>query len=138
MRLIDADTFKVEIKELSEDNNEPYSLYCDGFQDAVEWVDDLLDAQPTIEPVKHGHYNYIKYLYLVDGYYVVNETMECSECNNSFLNDDCNYCYKCGAKLDKEPHFFRKKTTFVEGENALVPISRTEYKCAEDWEYEIV
>lgn len=54
MRLIDADEFKVKIAELLEDNNEPYSHYCDGYQDAVEWVDDLLDAQPTIEPVKRG------------------------------------------------------------------------------------
>lgn len=88
------------------------------------------------DTVKHGHYNYIKYLYLVDGYYVVNETMKCSECNNQFLNDGCNYCDKCGAKLDKEPRFFRKKTIFVEGEDTLIPISHTEYKRAEEWVYE--
>ena len=97
----------------------------------------LILGAPTVDLVKHGHYNYIKYLYLVDGYYVVNETMQCSECNNSSLNDGCNYCSKCGAKMDEEPRFFRKKTIFVEGENALVPISHTEYKCAEEWEYEI-
>ena len=138
MRLIDADAM---VKELTR----PTGLYADC--ERCSWsisnecmdciVEDVIKHMPAIEPVKHGHYNYIKYLYLVDGYYVVNETMQCSECNNSSLNDGCNYCSKCGAKLDEEPLFFRKKTIFIEGEDAIVPISYTEYKRADEWEYEI-
>ena len=91
---------------------------------------------PTFEPVKHSGINHIKSLYFSDGWYVINERSECSECKHDIDDFGQKFCSKCGAKLDGEHHFFRKKTTFVEGENALVPISHTEYKCAEEWKYE--
>ena len=134
MRLIDADELFKKLSTLSVDDSNPMGQ---GYFAGISDVSCLIVNAPTIDPVKHGHYNYIKYLYLVDGYYVVNETMKCSECNNQFLNDGCNYCDKCGAKLDKEPLFFRKKTIFVEGEDAIVPISKLEYQKASRWEYEI-
>lgn len=91
---------------------------------------------PTIDPVKHSGIDHIKSLYFSDGWYVINEWSVCSDCGHSVDDFGQKFCSECGAKLDGEHRFFRKKTTFVEGENALVPISHTEYKCAEDWEYE--
>lgn len=100
MRPIDANTFKVKIKELLEDNNEPYSLYCDGFQDAVEWVDDLLDAQPTIEPIKRGEW--------INTYGDTpldprdkNYWWHCSECGHSVSTSfKSNFCPCCGARME--------------------------------------
>ena len=97
----------------------------------------LVKKEPTVDPVKHSGIDHIKSLYFSDGLYVINEWSKCSECKHNIDDFGQKFCSNCGAKLDGEHHFFRKKTTFVEGENALVPISYTEYKCAEDWEYEI-
>lgn len=102
-----------------------------------ELVVDAIKEAPTIDPVKHGSIDHIKSLYFSDGGYVINERSVCSDCGHSVDDFGQKFCSECGAKLNGEHHFFRKKTMFVEGENVLVPISHTEYKRAEEWKYEI-
>ena len=85
------------------------------------------------------HRKFIKYLYQSDGYYTVNEYVECSKCDNMslFIDKDWNYCPNCGIKFNDNPQFFRKKTRFVEGEDIIISISKDEYERADEWEYEI-
>lgn len=121
---------------------ERYIIGCPIYSDKIKsFVKEILEAEikhfPNIDPVKHSGINHIKSLYFSDGLYAINERSECSECKHDIDDFGQNFCSKCGAKLDGKHHFFRKKTIFVEGEDALVPISHTEYKRAEEWEYEI-
>ena len=111
--------------------------HCEYEVDGNEFRTSLVKKEPTVDPVKHSGINHIKSLYFSDGSFVINERSECAECKHDIDDLWENFCPKCGAKLDGKHHFFRKKTIFVEGENALVPISHTEYKCAEKWKYEI-
>ena len=112
--------------------------HCECEVDSNKFRTSLVKQEaPTVDAVKHSGIDHIKSLYFSDGLYVINERSVCSECKHDIDDFGQKFCSECGAKLDGEHRFFRKKTTFVEGENALVPISHTEYKCAKDWEYKI-
>lgn len=50
MRLIDADTWKPWYNEVKI-NLEVYNQYADGYEDAIDNVDDWMDAQTTIDAV---------------------------------------------------------------------------------------
>ena len=107
---------------------EAFRHYLNSLNNPMPWTSD-----------KHGHCNFIKYLYRSEGYHIVKEYIKCSECGKKsfFVNKDWNFCPNCGIKLDGSPQFFRKKTYFVEGEEIVVSISREEYERADEWEYEI-
>ena len=96
----------------------------------------ILDA-PTIDPVKRADIRHIKYLWRSEAWYLVQDVHKCGNCGKDVDEWGQNFCSKCGAKLDGEHKYFRKKTIFVEGEDAIVPISHDEYKRAEEWEYDI-
>lgn len=83
MRLIDADSLKAYFKNFYSDR-----------EDVVEMLWGDVDFQPTVDPVKHGHW--IKRNSV--------GTATCSVCGGlimNFYNKDANtYCHNCGAKMD--------------------------------------
>lgn len=74
MRLIDADALLKDIADY------PY-----GYRGMIK---DTIAKQPTVDPVKHGHW-------------IVDEdgNIKCSECGHRSVGD--NYCENCGAKMDE-------------------------------------
>ena len=86
MRLIDADRLKEIFKK----------RYCD-FEDVLEMLLGDVDEQPTVDSVKHGHWN-LRHIGV--GHY-----WECSVCHTNpciYVTKDTNYCPNCGAKMDGE------------------------------------
>ena len=84
MRLIDAD----RLKEVLDRN-----FYGFGWDDVAK---QLIDAQPTVDPVKYGYW--ITYLTLPS-------FLRCSQCRNGIHWDENkkpNYCPHCGVKMAKE------------------------------------
>lgn len=89
-RLIDADQFKAKLLSfMDRKSTTPSDTDC-----VLDGVLNLLEEQPTIEPVKHGHW--IKRNSV--------GTATCSVCGGlimNFYNKDVNtYCHNCGAKMD--------------------------------------
>lgn len=90
MRLIDADQFKAKLLSFM-DRKSTTPSYNDCILDGVI---NLLEEQPTIEPIKHGHWIFKD-----------NGNADCSCCGyrSSRVYDDDNadhYCRHCGAKMD--------------------------------------
>lgn len=98
MRLIDADTTKINLDELGETSDQRI--------DALKLlmvlcVEQTLSDAPTIDakPVRHGYW---KASHDYPFYYT------CSECENCFIdeawtyNGKWNYCPNCGAKMDEK------------------------------------
>ena len=88
MRLIDADTIKLEKGFFEKVDNVP-KFY--------EW----LGEQPTVdaEPVRHGHWIWKERKGIREAWY------QCSECNAYDLREidvTSHYCWACGAKMDGE------------------------------------
>ena len=93
MRLIDVDQFKAKLLSfMDRKSTTPSDTDC-----ILDGVLNLLDEQPTIDPVKHGrwiHSSSTAYL-----------TVSCSECGykvNHFLStwQTAKYCPNCGARMD--------------------------------------
>ena len=92
MRLIDKDALRERLKELAYEKftvADWYEFYCDALADA----DEIIEKQPTIDPVKHGKWigTWEKGAYT------------CSECR--FIMDTpndvtTNFCSNCGARMD--------------------------------------
>ncbi len=61
-RLIDADARESFYRERMA-GLEPYDHYCDGYGDAIDHVDDWMDAQPTVDAVPVEKYNALKERY---------------------------------------------------------------------------
>ena len=82
-RLIDADKLK---QHYSWWQNEQKNIF-----------DTIIDLQPTVDPVQHGHW--------INEWEVGSTT--CSKCDDNFLWEDYNgpgswnYCPNCGAKMDE-------------------------------------
>lgn len=94
-RLIDADQFKAKLLSCM-DRNTPTPSDTDCVLDGVL---NLLEEQPTIKPVKHGHW--------IHGSSSENIRVTCSECGykvNYFWDSwqDAKYCPNCGAKMGTE------------------------------------
>lgn len=86
MRLIDADAANVDRISCFYGDR----AYLD---DVQEWINE----QPTVDPVKHGHWH--------DVYMISQQTIAqtCSCCSNSVVRSIANvfhYCPTCGAKMD--------------------------------------
>lgn len=84
MRLIDADRLK-----------EMFKKRYDDFEDVLEMLLSDVDEQPTIDPVKHGHWNL---RHIGAGHY-----WECSVCHINpciYVTKDTKYCPNCGAMMD--------------------------------------
>ena len=94
-RLIDADQFKAKLLSFM-DRKAPTPSDTDCILDGVL---NLLEEQPIIDPVKHGHW--------IHGSSSENIRVTCSECGykvNYFWDSwqDALYCPKCGARMDGE------------------------------------
>ena len=90
-RLIDADQFKAKLLSFM-DRKAPTPSDTDCILDGVL---NLLEEQPTIYPVKHGHWINIDAKF--ENMYVAHQ---CSICKSEFLGDASNFCPRCGAKMD--------------------------------------
>ena len=92
-RLIDADQFKAKLLSFM-DRKAPTPSDTDCILDGAL---NLLEEQPTADPVKHGHWEYLGER---DGAHV----FECSECHDRINTVNPNwlskYCSGCGAKMD--------------------------------------
>lgn len=93
-RLIDADKRIAEIKK----------LYCDGCDNyggakcRACWVDDamcLIEDATTVDAVEVVHGRWIK-----DKQSKFEHRYNCSACNYRLIDEHCNYCPNCGAKMD--------------------------------------
>ena len=91
-RLIDADQFKAKLLSfMDRKSTTPSDTDC-----ILDGVLNLLEKQPTIDPVKHGHW-------IDTGRpdYYLNKEYRCSCCNS--VDYMCSpYCYNCGTKMDDE------------------------------------
>ena len=89
MRLVDADKLRKDVLDLPN----CYNGFSDTYDKAM--IVDLVDEQPTVDHVKHGHW-----IMKPNGYGT------CSNCHTCSLDImggvDCNYCPNCGAKMDEE------------------------------------
>lgn len=91
MRLIDADQFKAKLLSFMDRKaTTPSDTDC-----ILDGVLNLLEEQPTIDPVKHGHWINIDAKF--ENMYVAHQ---CSICKSEFLGDASNFCPRCGAKMD--------------------------------------
>ena len=87
MRLIDEDALLKDI------NDYPY-----GYRGMIK---DTIAIQPTVDPIKHGHW-------IRTPYTDYDDTYECSVCGDSWTfiegtpkDNEAYYCPKCGAKMDE-------------------------------------
>lgn len=94
-RLIDADALVKDIdKEIDEEIKSPLSdnhkfFFCAGMRYVVRLVKRL----PTVDHVKHGHWEF----YSGEECYII-----CSECRKEYYCDKQempNYCPNCGARM---------------------------------------
>lgn len=89
-RLIDADQFKAKMLSFMDRKaTTPSDTDC-----ILDGVLNLLEEQPTADPVKHGHW--IEDIDLLCH-------IRCSECDNGIDWRNAkkpNYCPSCGAKMD--------------------------------------
>lgn len=97
MRPINADSVKKSIEELKQSPwyNEKNLGYFSVRKEAVEVVELLcIDEEPTldVEPVKHGHWEFI------GGYGYQYRCSECATC----AERKTTYCPHCGAKMEVE------------------------------------
>lgn len=94
-RLIDADQFKAKLLSfMDRKSTTPSDTDC-----ILDGVLNLLEEQPTIDPVKHGRW--------IHGSSGENIRVTCSECGykvNYFWDSwqDAKYCPNCGAKMGME------------------------------------
>lgn len=79
MKLIDADALLKDI------NDYPY-----GYRGMIK---DTIAKQPTVDPVKRGHWVYAGHGWAGEGIY------KCSICGHH-TPDNGNYCPYCGAKME--------------------------------------
>lgn len=95
-RYIDADALKESLKNLEAKGNN--QKYVQGLQDAIDgYFPQIIDNEPTadVEPARHE-------FWIHDG-----EDRRCSDCKaiiekNEWCNHNWNFCYHCGARMDKE------------------------------------
>ena len=94
MRLIDA---IYALEEFLAEERQKKSIACcdyyDGYGDAIDNVDDWIDAQPTVDAVEVVHGRWVC-LEAEIGYFA------CSKCDHRIIRAKCNYCPNCGAKMD--------------------------------------
>ena len=98
-RMIDAagwDSFYADIG----DSRNMGDSYDRGYVDALDRVDDWMDAQPTVDAVEvvHGRWQFVEQRFYHGGF--VN-LFRCSECKVA-TDRESNHCPNCGAKMDEK------------------------------------
>lgn len=88
--------------EKREGRPETYSKYNQGWNDACDYIRDMLEDMPATDviPVVHGKWIKVKWIECDDpdgGYWIV----RCSQCDIP-NNKDTRFCPHCGAKMDLE------------------------------------
>lgn len=96
MRLIDADKLECVAATMPKDASDDYK---EGYGDGMNYVLDIIDDLPTIEPVKRGRWVKAER----DGCLTYSDAYkQCSECGNvTFLAEKMNYCPWCGARMQE-------------------------------------
>ena len=105
-RLIDASAWK-SFYEDKKNILDRFYTHDAGYEDALDNVDDWMDAQPTVDAVEVVHGRWEKYTddkfmgYGADGRmrYRKVYSYKCSKCW-SYTAVKHNYCPNCGAKMD--------------------------------------
>ena len=91
-RLIDADQFKAKLLSfMDRESTTPSDTDC-----ILDGVLNLLEEQPTIDPVKHGHWIFVGDMV---------SYIKCSECGDDICwvnSKRPKYCPNCGARMDGE------------------------------------
>ena len=86
MRLIDAEKLKSHFAWWNDENKDIFNS--------------IIDQQPTVEPVNHGHWIKIGEIDK-DG----NQYYQCSKCGKGEIHVpiiDVKYCWNCGTQMDGE------------------------------------
>lgn len=96
MRLIDADNLIKDI-EIAKSTHRYEDIGCRCFRRGMDRAIRIARQQPTVAPVKHGHWINIDAKF--ENMYVAHQ---CSICKSEFLGDASNFCPRCGAKMDGE------------------------------------
>ena len=92
-RLIDADNLIKDI-EIAKSTHRYEDIGCRCFRRGMDRAIRIARQQPTVAPVKHGHWKFAKDVYV-----------SCSVCGVTILlfnAENPNYCPHCGAKMDGE------------------------------------
>lgn len=104
MVYIDRDKALLELQKFSIDTSNQYGV---GYSDCLTAVEDVLNDLPLedVEQAKHGEWLFFErdtigmaFNCSICGYVEVTEDFE-----KSPLDNDCNYCSRCGAKMDGTP-----------------------------------
>ena len=108
-RLIDASAWKAYYEE-QKNNLDTFYTYDDGYGDAIDQVDDWMDAQPTVDAVEVVHGYWIDSTSVDHLGRVVEHSIDCSVCECVFKDDSrevvkrwkerFEWCPFCGAKMD--------------------------------------
>ena len=89
-RLIDVDQFKAKLLSFMDRKaTTPSDTDC-----ILDGVLNLLEEQPTVAPVKHGHWIFVEDMV---------SYIQCSECGDDICwvnTKRPKYCPNCGAKMD--------------------------------------
>ena len=73
-----------------------YGLKTEFGQFAMKYILAFIKAQPTVDPVKHGHWIFVEDMV---------SYIKCSECGDDICwvnSKRPKYCPNCGAKMDGE------------------------------------
>lgn len=103
MKVIDAEKFRIELEEYVKNLNRFL-----GVHDIVK----ILDEQPEVETLKHGHWVELIRPCVIDGYEAEDTTYYCSVCHTSACNELDKYCSHCGAKMDEQTMIIDKSNIY--------------------------
>ena len=95
-RLIDANAWKSFYEDMKNILDRFYT-HDAGYEDALDNVDDWMDAPPTVDAVEVVHGRWVED--------TATDMIACTECGHAWNTiDNCtetfNYCPNCGAKMD--------------------------------------
>ena len=93
MRFVDVSAWK-SFYEDKKNILDRFYTHDAGYEDALDNVDDWMDAQPTVDAVEVVHGRWVD---LGRNYYTV--VSQCSECGAKY-DFRSPYCPNCGAKMD--------------------------------------
>lgn len=104
MKVIDAEKLKDDIWN--------YAIKLKRFVGLHE-INNIIDEQPEVETVKHGHWVELIRPCVIDGYRDEDNSYYCSVCHASVCCYELNeYCSHCGAKMDEKTIIINKSNIY--------------------------